>query len=272
MTPTVRFVRLPSGLRLEYAEQGDPAGLPVVMLHGITDSWRSFETVMAHLPPSLRAFSLSQRGHGESDRPLRYRTCDFAGDAAGFIEALGLRRAIVVGHSMGTANAMRLAIDRPELVHGLVLAGAFAGFRGNAGIVEFHRDAVLPLRDPIARPFIEEWQRSTLARPIDDDCFDRIVRETQKVPAAVWHAAFGGLLDDDFAGELHRIGAPALLAWGEHDAFAPRADQARLLREVAGSRLVTFAGAGHALHWEEPARFAAEVAAFAKAVVVREAR
>jgi pimeloyl-ACP methyl ester carboxylesterase len=265
MQPTLRFVRLPTGVQLEYAEQGDPTGLPVVMLHGITDSWRSFETVMAHLPPSLRVYSLTQRGHGGSDRPRVYRTRDFAADAAGFIETLGLERALVVGHSMGSVNAMRLAIDHPQRVIGLVLAGAFATFRGNPGIAQFHRDAIVPLHDPIEPAFVAEWQRSTLARPIDPAYFDAIVRETLKVPAAVWHGAFGALFDDDFAGELERIDAPALLAWGEADAFCPRADQETILRRVRGARLVAYAGAGHALHWEEPARFAADVAAFAKA-------
>ena len=266
MQPEVRFVRLPSGVRLEYAEQGSPAGLPVVMLHGITDSWRSFETVMQHLPASLNVFSLSQRGHGESDRPQSLRTSDFAADAAAFIETLGLRRALVVGHSMGSVNAMRLAIDRPDLLHGLVLAGAFAGFRSNAALAEFHRECIVPLRDPIDRAFIEEWQRSTLARPIDPAYFDTIVRETMKVPARVWHSAFGALFDDEHANGMHRIEAPALLAWGEFDTFAPRADQDTILGRVRGSRLVVYEGAGHALHWEEPARFAADVAAFAQAI------
>ena len=72
-------------------------GMPVVMMHGITDSWRSFESVMAHLPASFHVFALSQRGHGESDRPGSYRQRDFAGDAAAFIEALDLGPALVVG-------------------------------------------------------------------------------------------------------------------------------------------------------------------------------
>ena len=49
MASTLRSIRLAHGVRLHYAEQGDPGGMPVVMLHGITDSWRSFESVMAHL-------------------------------------------------------------------------------------------------------------------------------------------------------------------------------------------------------------------------------
>ena len=265
MKPAVRSIRLAHGVKLEYAEQGDPAGTPVLLLHGITDSWRSFETVMPHLPAAWRVVSASQRGHGESDRPASYGTREFAADAAALLEALGMQRAIVVGHSMGSVNAMRLAIDRPDLVAGVVLAGAFASFGDNAGMVEFVRDAILPLRDPIGRAFVEDWQRSTLAHEIDAAFFGRIVDETMKVPAPVWISAFRALLDDDFTPELSRIAVPALLLWGDADAFAPRADQDRLLRAIKGSALATYEGAGHALHWEQPERFAADVATFAKA-------
>jgi pimeloyl-ACP methyl ester carboxylesterase len=267
MTPTLRSIRLAHGVRLHYAEQGDPSGMPVVLLHGITDSWRSFESVMAHLPATLRVFALSQRGHGESDRPGRYRTRDFADDAAAFIEALGVGPALVVGHSMGSANAMRLAIDRPELLRGLLTAGTFAGFRDKAELVEFHRSAIEPLRDPIDPAFAAEWQQSTLAQPLPAAFFATVVRECLRAPAVVWRDAFAALFDDDFAAEIDRIAVPTLVVWGDRDAFCPRGDQERVVRAIVGSRLLTYAGAGHALHWEEPARFARDLASFASAVV-----
>ena len=175
MTPTIRSIRLSNGVRLQYAEQGDPAGMPVVLLHGITDSWRSFETMMPHLPESLHVYAVSQRGHGESDRPGAYRTRDFASDAAAFIEGLSIGPALVAGHSMGSVNAMRLAIDRPELLRGLILMGTFASFSGNADLVDFHRSAIEPLRDPIDPAFAAEWQQSTLAMPVAPDFFDTVV-------------------------------------------------------------------------------------------------
>jgi pimeloyl-ACP methyl ester carboxylesterase len=153
-----------------------------------------------------------------------------------------------------------------EEVRGLVAAGAFAGFRGNAGLVDFHRSTIEPLQDPIDPGFAAEWQRSTLARPVPPEFLDMVVRECLRVPAVVWRDAFAALFDDDFAAELHRIVVPTLVVRGDRDAVCPPGDQERIVRAIKGSRLLTYRGAGHALHWEQPARFADDLATFANAV------
>jgi non-heme chloroperoxidase len=65
----IHYVELPSRVKLPYVEQGDPSGVPVVLLHGFLDSWRSFEPMLSHLPESIHAFALTQRGHGDASRP-----------------------------------------------------------------------------------------------------------------------------------------------------------------------------------------------------------
>ena len=55
--PLVNTIQLSTGVELEYAEQGAVSGTPVIFLHGYTDSWYSYEQVMAHLPPSVHAYS-----------------------------------------------------------------------------------------------------------------------------------------------------------------------------------------------------------------------
>ena len=77
----------------------------------------------------------------------------------------------------------------------------------------------------------------------------------------MWRAAFEGGLEDDFSGELDKIKAPTLIVWGDQDATCPRSDQ-EALAALTGSRLVVYPGAGHALHCEEPDRFASDLAAF----------
>ena len=264
--PVVKSVDLSTGVRLPYVEQGDPTGVPVLLLHGVTDSWYSFEPVLPHLPDSLHAFALTQRGHGDADRPdTGYRSQVFAADVAAFMDALGIESAIVAGTSMGATVAQRFALDYPERVRGLMLMATFFSYRANPVVVEF-AEAVTTLTDPIDPGFVREFQESTLARPVPPAFLETVVRESLKMPARIWREAFAGFLDDDFPAEVGGITAPTLIAWGDQDAFCPRGDQDSLLAEIAGSRLVVYAGAGHALHWEEPERMAADLTAFAAGV------
>jgi non-heme chloroperoxidase len=105
MPPVVQHVELPGRVKLPYAEQGDPSGVPVVLLHAIADSWRSFERVLSDLPESMHAFALTQRGHGDASRPARgYHPRDFAADLAAFMDALHLEAAVVVGGSSAASS------------------------------------------------------------------------------------------------------------------------------------------------------------------------
>jgi non-heme chloroperoxidase len=255
--------RLPDGLTLEVAEWGPSDGMPIVLLHGITDSWRSFEPLRPHLPADWHVIVPSQRGHGVSDKPARgYRTRDFAGDIARLIEAMALPPVILLGHSMGVANAMRVAIDRPDLVRALIGAGAFASFGDKAELIGYIESTIEPLRDPVPRALADEFQRSTLATPIDEAFLQRMVDQSLMVPAAVWRAGFAGLLADDFCAELERIRVPTLLLQGDADAFVPTADLHRLQRALPQAHCELWPGVGHALHWEAPDRFARSVATF----------
>lgn len=259
----LRRVTLPGGLGLECVEHGTPGGVAVLCLHGITDSWRSFEPVLPWCPAEWHTIALSQRGHGGSDRPAaNYGTRDFAADAAALIEALGLPPVVVVGHSMGAVNALRLAIDRPDLVRGVVAVGAFASFADKTGLVDFIRDAILPLGDSVPRALADAFQRDTIAGPVADGLVETMVDECLRTPARVWRAAFAELLKDDFSAELGRVRCPVLLPWGDADAFAPEADQQRLAQELPRATRAVYRGVGHALHWEQPQRFAQDLAQF----------
>ncbi|MBE7549979.1 MAG: alpha/beta hydrolase [Anaerolineales bacterium] len=254
-------VKLSSGVELPYVEQGDPAGVPVIFLHGITDSWHSFEPVLPHLPGSVHVFALSQRGHGDADCPeTGYHPRDFAADLAAFMDALELGPAVIAGHSMGSTIAQRFALDYPGCTRGLVLIGSCPTFRGNAGLVELWEVAVSQLEDPIDPDFVREFQESTLAQPVPPAFLDTVVQESLKLPARVWRAVLlQALLEADFSVELGKITAPTLIVWGDQDGLVSRHEQEALLAAIAGSQLVVYRGAGHA---EEPERFAADLVAF----------
>lgn len=263
MTYSLKTVTLPTQVTLPYVEQGDPTGVPVLLLHGVTDSWRSFEPVLPHLPPAFHVFALSQRGHGDADRPLTgYGFRDFAADVAAFIDSLALGPVVLVGHSMGSGVAQRFALDYPERLRGLVLEGSFATLHTNPVVREFWDSVVSWLVDPIDPHLVREFQQNTLAQPVPAAFFENIVQESLKVPARVWRATFSTFLQEDWSGELGNITVPTCIIWGDQDAFCPRSDQDLLVATLPKARLVVYSGAGHDPHWEEPARFAADLTAF----------
>ena len=169
---------------------------------------------------------------------------------------------MIAGHSMGSTVALRFALDYPERTRGLVPMGAFVRYAANPVIVGYWEECVSRLTDPIDRSVAREFQESTLAQPIPPAFLETAIAESLKVPARVWRDGFAGLIDDEHSARLGAIAAPTLLVWGERDAFVPETDQDTLLATIAGSRLAAYRGVGHAVHWEEPARFAADLAAF----------
>ncbi len=263
MAFVIKSVALPNKVKLQYVEQGNPSGIPVLLLHGYTDSWRSFELVLPYLSKSIHAFALSQRGHGDSERPVAdYHPRDFAADVVAFMDVVGLKRAVIVGHSMGSYVAQCFAMNYPERTLGLVLVGSFTTLQGDKGIQEFWDMAVSKLEDPIDPSFALEFQKSTLAQPVPETYLDTVVQESMKVPAHVWKAALKGLMESDFSGELGKIKALTLIVWGDKDTYFLRDDQVALAAGIAGSKLVIYSGAGHSVHWEEPKRFAADLEKF----------
>lgn len=258
----VKRVVLSNKLELEYAEQGDASGTPVIFLHGFTDSWHSFEEVLRYLPSGIHAFVLTQRGHGNSGKPTtNYRPEHFAKDVAAFMKQLKIEKAVIVGHSMGATIAQRFALDNPELTAGLVLMGTFASFPANEGLPEFSK-LVNQLKDPIDLAFASEFQKSTLAVPIDSAYLNILIGESMKVPARIWKDVLNGLMPVDYLKQLWQIKNPALIIWGDRDVFCPKKDQTDLQQAIKGSKLSIYEGTGHAVHWEQPQRFANDLLQF----------
>jgi pimeloyl-ACP methyl ester carboxylesterase len=261
-TITVKSATLASGINLPYVEQGDPDGMPVLLLHGITDSWRSWEPVLPHLPRSIRAFAVTHRGHGDADRPATgYHPRDFGADVIAFMDAVGLERAVLVGHSMSGYIVQGVASEHPNRVLGVVLVGAFASYSDKAAVIELC-DVVEAFGDNVDPGFVREFQEITITQPVADGLVDMVVSESLKLPAHVWRASFGALLEIDRPVALDRIGAPTLVVWADRDAAAPRNDQIALVEGIPDAELLVYEGAGHALHWEEPERFAADLVTF----------
>ena len=257
--PELRRVTLPSGVELEVAEGGQ--GPAVLLLHGLTDSWRSFEPILPLLPEDLHIVVPSQRGHGDSAKPRGgYSAEQLAADAAALLELLEVERATVVGHSMGSVVAQTLAAAQPERVERLVLIGSATRF-DTPDLRELAR-AVADLRDPVPTEFARDFQVSTIHRPIPAGLLATFIHESLKAPAHVWQLGLAGVLDFRSDSLLGRLSMPTLIVWGDHDGIGVRSEQERLREGIGRSTLRVFEDTGHALHWERPERFVDELLAF----------
>jgi non-heme chloroperoxidase len=259
--PVVKTIQLASGLNLEYFEQGDIKGIPVILLHGFTDSWKSYEAVLPHLPASFHVFSISQRGHGNSSKPTtRYHAEDFANDIAEFMKKKKIKQAVIVGHSMGSTNAQCFAANYPSLTKALVLVGSFVNF--NSPVVNEFKTVIDGLQDPVDSAFAAAFQTSTIVKPISAEMLSGFINESRKLPAHVWKGVAAGWATADYSKQLQAFNKPALIVWGDKDAYCPKEDQGLLNKTLKNSKLLVYEGIGHAVHWEHPLQFAKDLSVF----------
>lgn len=250
-TLSVEFgeVLLKTGVRLRYAEQGNPEGQPIIMLHGFTDSRFSFSRVLPLFSDEYHIFAIDQRGHGNSDRSAKsYKLSDFAADVVAFMDAKNLERATVIGHSMGSFIALQTAIDAPQRVEKLVLIGSATTVRNDA-VLDLQKE-VNQLTDPVPEDFVREFQLGTTYQPLPNEFIDKVVKESMKLPSFVWREALAGLVAVDYKEQLNKIKAPALIIWGEKDAILSRSEQDVLAAKIETSELKIYSDVGHAPHWE----------------------
>lgn len=254
-------VELSTGIRMHYGVQGNPAGKAVILLHGYTDSSFSWTRVLPLLPPDWRVYAVDLRGHGDTDKPEGgYTAAGMAADIVAFMDAQGLARATIVGHSGGGLIAQRMMIDAPARVERAVLIATVAT---GTDINEYDgfAEAVMALADPVDPAFVRAFQLSTVAQPVPAEFMERVIDESLKLPARVWKAYLAGVLGTPAPAELRSLDTPTLILLGDRDAIVPLASQQRLLR-IPGSKLVVYEGIGHAPTWEDPQRVARDMIGF----------
>lgn len=266
-----RSVALPDGERLAYLTMGDPAGTPVVLIHGYTDSASDWVPLIPYLSPKLRIIVVDLRGHGRSGKPeCCYARWDFAYDVKLLLDSLGIGRVDLVGHSMGSIVTQAFAEAWPERTRRVVLISSTAGVppggqpsQALVGLIAVIRE----LKDPIVADseFMKEWWASET--PVDERFLRRKREESAAMPARVWLAVLDQELDPDFSGvelrrTLPRLAAPALLIWGSKDPLISE-DMRQTLREaLPQAEVKIFPGLGHNPFWEEPAQCAAVINSF----------
>lgn len=254
-----------NGLTLHYTRTGG-AKPPVVLAHGFSDDGLCWTLVAQALEADHDVIMVDARGHGRSDAPEQgYSSADHAADLAGAIQALGLKRPAVLGHSMGAASALALAGTHPDLPGAILLEDPPAWWMPPPA-------QPIPARRHPIRVGIIELKRKTRE--------ELIAHARKQSPAwseaelAPWADAklrfsFNFLLADepaplDWPAMLRRITCPALLITADPalGALITPEDVAALQALAPQARVAHIAGAGHSIRREQFGRYMEAVRAF----------
>ncbi|MES0874204.1 alpha/beta fold hydrolase [Sinimarinibacterium thermocellulolyticum] len=260
--PTVVRARVRVGdVDLHYAEAG--CGSPLLLLHGLGGSHFDWEHQIPFFARRYRVLAPDLRGFGASPRGRRgLGVPEHASDVAAFLDALGVARCRLIGHSMGGAVAQQFTLDHPDRVERLVIANSAPSFRPRSlrhHIEFFYRFAVMGLLGPerlarigAQRSFPAPEQAAQRARAIA-----RGARNSRRN----YLAALRALAAWSVIERLGELRLPVLVAASEHDYFGH--DQTVMFAHaLPRARLHVFKGAHHGLPSEQPQAFNAVVERF----------
>jgi pimeloyl-ACP methyl ester carboxylesterase len=260
-------VALPNGQQLAYVQMGNPVGRPVILVHGFTDNARDWVPLVPYLDPSWRLILVDLRGHGQSSKPeCCYHRLDFAYDLKLLMDALNIRKADIVGHSLGSVVCQTFAEEWPDRVGRVVLISSTGGPRPGSPARKPTFDfasEIRKLKEPIDpdSPFMVEWWASP--KPVDPDFIRRQRKDAAGIPLRVWLA----ILDQDVLGAdvqrtLPKLKAPTLLIWGALDPLIDEEHRQTLREALPAAAVKVFPGLGHNPFWEEPANVATRINRF----------
>ncbi len=233
-----------------------PAGaLPLVCIHGAGGSAAMWPQVHVAFRDERAVYVLDLPGHGRSaplDGPVTLP--GYAATVRGFLDAAGIERAIVAGHSMGGGVAQLLALEAPDRVAGLVLAGTGA----KLGVAPDLLDLIA--RDSAAAS--ERICRLAYGPATPEAMIERGIAEMRKTPAEVLQGDFRACQAFDVRARLGEITTPTFVLVGEADVMTPPRFATFLAERIAGARLVVVPGTGHMLPVEASGAFAGAVRPF----------
>jgi pimeloyl-ACP methyl ester carboxylesterase len=265
-----KTVSLPDGITLAYIDTGNPTGPPVVLIHGYTDNARDWVPVLPYLSKRFRLILVDIRGHGKSSKPeCCYTRLDFAYDIKLLLDALSIRQADVVGHSLGSIIAQTFAEYWPERTDRVVLISSTGGPPpGLTAPPQFDFAAeIRKLKDPIDpdSPFMIAWWDSPT--PVNPDFIRRQRQDAAAIPLNVWLAVLDEALPSatvyaDLQSTLPRLKAPTLLIWGSKDPIMEEPLRKTLRDALPGAQVKVFDGLGHNPFWEDPPAVAGVINTF----------
>ncbi len=260
-------VALPDGITLAYLQMGDPRGQPVVLIHGYTDSARDWVPMLPYMPKRFRLILVDLRGHGQSSKPdCCYDLYDFAYDIKLLLDHLHVKKADIVGHSLGSLIAQRFAETWPQRTKKVVLISSTGGRNRCSPQKPRQFDfaaQIRALKPPLKAnsPFMIAWWSSPT--PVNRQFIRREREDAAKIPLRVWIAVLDqGLTLANVHRMLPRLKAPTLLIWGSKDPIMGPEDRASLRNALPHAQVKIFQGLGHNPFWEQPRAVARVIAKF----------
>ena len=266
-----RDIDVGDGLHLHIVSAG--AGAPLVLLHGFTGSATTWAPLRDALGDRVATLAVDLPGHGASGAPSdpdRYALGSLAGDLTRVLDAFGVGRAAVLGYSLGARAALRFALDHPARVAAVVLESVSPGIV-DAAERAARRASDAALADDIEREgiaaFVDRWERlplwasqHALAPAARAELrAQRLANRPQGLANSLRGA--GAAADAPVVERLATLRVPALLVAGALD--AKYVAIGRMMEQtMPRAQLRVVANAGHAVHLEQPAAFAALVAEF----------
>lgn len=238
---------------LSYETTG--SGPAVVLLHpvGLDRSfWGGLPNALAR---SNTVVAVDTAGHGASPdaaRPGRMR--DRVAQTAAVLEEIGPGKAVLVGVSFGGMIAQQLAIERPDLVSGLVLGGCPAAIPASArqAILKRGADAEANGMASVMEATLERWFTAPF---LSSDEVARVRARLLADSPANWAAAWEAIAEHDALARLNDLAMPVLVLAGERDAATSLDAKRALAAAIPGSRLTVLPNAPHMMHIECPGPF-----------------
>jgi pimeloyl-ACP methyl ester carboxylesterase len=201
-----KVIALPNGESLAYIDRGERSGPAVVLIHGYTDNARDWVPMLPYLSKSYRLILVDIRGHGQSSKPeCCYTRLDFAYDIKLLLDALGVPKADIVGHSLGSIIAQTFAEYWPERTAHAVLISSTGGSPPErpkkAPQFDFAAE-IRKLKEPIEAdsPFMIAWWDSPT--PVDPDFIRRQRKDAAGIPLRVWLAVLDQALPGNAFADL----------------------------------------------------------------------
>jgi pimeloyl-ACP methyl ester carboxylesterase len=253
------------GVPIAYERAG--RGPALVLLHGIGGTpWRH---QLAGLADAFMVIAWHAPGYGRSGDPDgAWTMAGYAAALAGFLEALGIARAHLLGQSWGGVLAQEFARDHADRIRSLILSDTTIG--GDAARPDSRERLATRLRAAETMT-AADFARARTPQLLAPDPPPAVAREVEATLAAMlrpagFRNAAVALAHADTRAVLPHLAAPTLVLCGEHDGVTPPAVGTRLIAAIPDARLVTIPGAGHLAAVEQPERYNAAVREFLRGV------